>query len=87
MLKAGEKTQRLIYPEVGLAMRPEIFNIRNAWRWAVNAADWEQIRYSTPGLVAFYNYVGLPVEVVELLQIAIDSPELNLSTEVKLRLF
>jgi predicted ATPase/DNA-binding SARP family transcriptional activator len=82
MLEYEEKQLKGINAALaGAALRLEIDNIRQAWHWAVDAASWEQLRRSAPGLAAFYNHLGLPMEGVQLLQMGIDSPELEPSTE------
>ncbi|MCB0174884.1 MAG: tetratricopeptide repeat protein [Anaerolineae bacterium] len=59
--------------QTGAALRLEIDNIRQGWRWAVETSAWEQLRQSATGLVAFFVHEGLDFEGVQLLQIAINA--------------
>ena len=40
-------------------LRPELDNIRQAWRWTVEQADWPQIGQTAPVLAFFYTAIGL----------------------------
>lgn len=66
--------------QTGAALRLEIDNIRQGWRWAVETSAWEQLRQSAAGLVAFFVHEGLDFEGVQLLQIAIDALEIQTET-------
>lgn len=67
--------------QTGAVLRLEIDNIRQAWRWAVESSALEQLRQSVAGLVAFFSHEGLSFEGAQLLQMAIDAPEIQ--TEAK----
>jgi predicted ATPase/DNA-binding SARP family transcriptional activator len=63
--------------QTGAALRLEIDNIRQGWRWAVETSAVEQLRQSTAGLVAFFVHEGLGFEAAQLLQRAVDAPEVQ----------
>lgn len=55
----------------------ELDNIRQAWRWAVATSAFEEIRHSAAGLAAFFAHAGLVSEGAQLLQMAIELPEIQ----------
>ena len=63
--------------QTGAALRLEIDNIRQGWRWAVETSAVEQLRQSAAGLVAFFAHEGLGFEGAQLLQMAVDMPHLQ----------
>jgi tetratricopeptide (TPR) repeat protein len=60
--------------QIGAALRLELDNIRQAWRWAVETSALGRLRQSAAGLVAFLEQAGLAFDGAQLLQTAIDSP-------------
>jgi predicted ATPase/DNA-binding SARP family transcriptional activator len=67
--------------QVGKTLRLDIDNIQHGWHWAVDSADWKHLQKSTAGLVAFYSHTGLVFQGVQLLQTAVDSPQLEATYE------
>lgn len=63
--------------QTGAALRLEIDNIRLGWRWAVETSALERLRQSAAGLVAFFIHEGLGFEGAQLLQMAVDSSEIQ----------
>ncbi|MEM7034031.1 MAG: hypothetical protein AAF629_31105, partial [Chloroflexota bacterium] len=63
--------------QAGASLRLEIDNIRQAWRWAIETDDIEQLRQCATELTTFFAYEGLGFEAVQLLQQAIDLPSLQ----------
>lgn len=66
--------------QTGEMLSLEIDNIRQGWRWAVQTADLAQLRQAAAGLAAFFAHMGLAFEGAQLLQAAIDSPEMDTTT-------
>ena len=62
---------------VSSALRLEIDNIRQAWRWALSRAEWNRLRQSAAGLAAFFSHTGLIVEGTQLLHMAVESAEID----------
>ncbi|MCB0155101.1 MAG: tetratricopeptide repeat protein [Anaerolineae bacterium] len=67
--------------QTGAALRLEIDNIRQAWRWAVESSALADLRQGTLGLIAFFTHEGLAFEATQLLQMAIDAPEIQTETK------
>jgi predicted ATPase/DNA-binding SARP family transcriptional activator len=57
---------------VAVALRLEIDNIRQAWRWAAGAGERTQLRGSAAGLAAFFMHEGLGQEASRLLGQGVD---------------
>jgi predicted ATPase/DNA-binding SARP family transcriptional activator len=70
--------------QTGEMLALEIDNIRQAWRWAVQTADLEQLRQSAAGLAAFFAHMGLALEGAQLLQTAIEAPEMDTTAGAEL---
>lgn len=70
--------------QTGEMLALEIDNIRQGWRRAVQTADLAQLRQSAAGLAAFFAHMGLALEGAQLLQAAIDSPEMDTTAGVEL---
>jgi predicted ATPase/DNA-binding SARP family transcriptional activator len=69
-LKGGAAAQ------VGAELRLDLDNIRQAWHWAVKRSTFAAVRQGAAGLAAFFIHMGLGFEAVQLLQTAVDSPDL-----------
>jgi tetratricopeptide (TPR) repeat protein len=55
------------HSRVGLeALRPEVGNVRAAWRWALNRRDWAALSEVTDALWTFYRVQGRLTEAMEL---------------------
>ena len=67
--------------QTGAALRLEIDNIRQGWRWAVETAVLAQLRHSAAGLVAFFVHEGLSLEAAQLLKMAAASPALQTESQ------
>ena len=63
--------------QTGEMLALEIDNIRQGWRWAVQTGDLERLRQSAAGLAGFFDHMGLVFEGAQLLQAAIDLPQMD----------
>jgi predicted ATPase/DNA-binding SARP family transcriptional activator/Tfp pilus assembly protein PilF len=70
--------------QTGEMLSLEIDNIRQGWRRAVQTADLAQLRQGAEGLAAFFAHMGLALEGAQLLQVAIDSPEMDTTAGAEL---
>jgi tetratricopeptide (TPR) repeat protein len=70
--------------QVGAALALDLDNIRHAWRCAAEGGDGARLRQSAAGLAAFFAHMGLALEGAQLLQAAIDSPEMDTTAGAEL---
>jgi tetratricopeptide (TPR) repeat protein len=70
--------------QVGAALALDLDNIRHAWRCAAEGGDGARLRQSAAGLAAFFAHMGLALEGAQLLQVAIDSPEMDTTAGAEL---
>jgi tetratricopeptide (TPR) repeat protein len=67
--------------QAGAVLQLELDNIRRAWRWAVTTSAFGEIQQSAAGLADFFVHAGLGSEGAQLLQMAVDSPEIHDSAQ------
>ncbi len=70
--------------QAGEALGLDLDNIRHAWRCAAEDGDGARLRQSAAGLAAFFAHMGLALEGAQLLQVAIDSPEMDTTAGAEL---
>jgi predicted ATPase/DNA-binding SARP family transcriptional activator len=70
--------------QTGEMLALEIDNIRQGWRRAVQTADLAQLRQGAVGLAAFFAHMGLALEGAQLLQMAIEAPEMDTTAGTEL---
>ncbi len=79
-----EQADRLNRDDAAIAsatLRPELDNIRRAWRWAIHHSAFDLLQQSTGGLADFLFHGGLGFEGAQLLQIAIEAVQATGKTE------